>query len=257
MNRILLVAIQLILVSSIALSADVLEDTIEKTVPLDPQGTFSLQAIDGSVEIYGSETNEVQIVATRRAFSPERVNSIRVDAESTGDAVHVRTVAPAKPHWALTDHSGTVDYVINVPQRARLAAITVPNGELIIHDMRGAGISASLGNGRITTQNCFCDQQLRVENGGVDLSFDWVEQRPINIDGAIVNGNVRALIPGDASFALHAVSAHGTVTSEFTQMGERKRGGVRQIDQIIGPAALSKVSLRAVNGNIQISELNW
>ncbi|MBV9009701.1 MAG: hypothetical protein JO354_11140 [Verrucomicrobia bacterium] len=256
MNRFLLVALPLCLVCA-ACGSDVLEDTIEKDVPLPPTGTLSLQAIDGSVEIYGAETNEIQIVATRRAFSPERLNSMRVEVRRAGDAVTIATVGPSKPRWALTDHSGTIDYVINVPQRARLASVTVPNGELIIHGMRGAAIHASLGNGRLTAHNCFCDQQLRVQKGGLDLYFDWVEQQPIKIDAAVVNGNVRAIIPGDASFELHAASAHGKVTSDFSEMAQRKRGGLREINEVIGPAALSRVTLRASDGNIQISQLNW
>ncbi len=256
MNKIAALALFLFLVSS-ALPAEVLEDTIEKTIPLPPTGTFSLRAIDGSVEIYGAQTDEVQIVAIRKAFSPERVNKIQIQIESDGSSVSVNTIAPAKPRWGLTDRSGTVDYVINLPQRARIASVVVPNGELVIHGMRGAGIDASLSNGRLTSHNCFCDQKLQVGSGGLDLFFDWDEPRPIVIDGAVANGNARALIPGDASFELHAASTHGRVASDFTRMEDRKRGGVSAINEVIGAIPLSKLTLRATQGNVRISEVNW
>jgi hypothetical protein len=246
----------LILVST-AFSGPVLEDTIEQTLPLSPTGTFSLEAIDGSVEIYGTETNEVKIVATRKAFSPERLNKIQIVTESRGDAVSINTTAPPKARWGLSDRSGTVDYIINIPQRARIASLTVPNGELIIHDMRGAGINASLGTGRLTSHNCFCDQKLTVQSGGLDLFFDWAEQRPIAIAGIVVNGNARAIIPGDASFELRAVSERGKVASNFTDVAERKPGGVSSINETIGPAPLSKLTLHVTEGNIRVSEMIW
>ncbi len=254
MSKAAALALLLCLVSS-AFSAEVLEDTIEKTVPLKADGTFSLQTIDGSVEIYGAEAEEVKIVAIRKAFSPQRLNAIQVRIDGGGsDSVNISTTALPKPRWGLSDRSGTVDYIINLPQHARIASLDIPNGELIIHGMRGAAINASLGNGRLISHNCFCDQKLRVQSGGLDLFFDWDEERPITIDGALVNGNARAVIPGDASFKLHAVSVHGRVASDFTELAERKRGGVSEINETIGPAPLSSLTLRATDGSIRIME---
>ena len=45
-------------------AGEVLEDVVERRFPLDPAGTFSLRAIDGTVEIFGSDSREVKIVAT-------------------------------------------------------------------------------------------------------------------------------------------------------------------------------------------------
>ena len=85
----------------------------------------------------------------------------------------------------MSDRSGTIDYIIDVPQTARIAAVDLASGELVIDGMRGAGVSASLGNGRLTTHNCFCDQKVRVENGAADIVFDWLEEKPLTIDAAI------------------------------------------------------------------------
>ncbi len=253
-NKVAIIALYLILVSPV-LAGEVLEDTIEKTLPLSATGTFSLKAIDGSVEIYGAETEQVQIVATRKAFSPERVNAIKIAVAGDGNSVNIDTVAPPKPRWGLRDRSGTVDYIINLPQRARITSLKVPNGELVIHGMRGAGIDASLGNGRLISHNCFCDQALKLGGGRLDLFFDWDEPRPIEIEAAVVNGNAHAIIPSDASFRLHASSARGHVASDFTQMENRKRGGMSEVNETIGPAPFSRLTIRAQEGNIQISEV--
>ncbi|PYK79285.1 MAG: hypothetical protein DME37_08885, partial [Verrucomicrobia bacterium] len=45
-------------------AGEVLEDVVERRFPLDPSGTFSLRTGDGAVEIYGTDSGEVKIVAT-------------------------------------------------------------------------------------------------------------------------------------------------------------------------------------------------
>jgi hypothetical protein len=120
--------------------------------------------------------------------------------------------------------------------------------------MRGGPVNASLGNGRLTSHDCYCDQTLRVQRGGLNLFFDWNDERPITVDGTIVHGNIWAVVPGDSSFRLDAASQHGHVASEFTAMPERKRGGSSAINQVIGPAPLSRLILRATQGNIEIVE---
>ena len=246
----------LFLVSS-AFAGEVFQDTIERTIPLRPDGTFSLQSIDGSVEIYGAEKNEVKVVAVRKAFSPERLNEIQIQISGQGDAVSINTMAPPQPRWGFKDRSGTVDYIINLPQHARIASLEVPNGDVLIHGVRGADVSAALGNGRMILHNCYCDQTVRVQRGTLNLFFDWNDLRAIVVNGTVVNGNIRAVVPDDSSFRLHASSEYGRVASDFTEIQERRRGGVSQIDDVIGSAPLSKLLLRTVYGNIKISQSSW
>ena len=256
MSRVAELALSLFLVSS-AFGAEVFEDRIEKVVPLAANGTFSLGAIDGSVEIYGSEDNEARIVAVRKALSLERLNQIQIRISGDGNAVTVNTTAPPQPRWSFRDHSGTVDYTITLPQHARIASLNLPNGDLVIHGMRGGDNVASVGNGRLTAHNCYCDQNLRVQRGGLDLFFDWSEPRPIAVEAVIGRGNIRAVVPSDSSFRLSATSAHGRVSSDFSEIAERKPGGVSRIEQVIGTEPLSELVLRATEGNIRISETIW
>ena len=255
MSKLVAIALYLFLASS-AFAGELLQDTIEKTIPLDPNGTFSLRAIDGSVEIYGAEKNEVKLVAIRKAYSLERLNEIQIHINGQGDCVNVTTVAPPQPRWGFKDRSGTVDYMINLPQHAR-SSVEMPNGDLVIHGMRGKGATVSLGNGRMTMHNCYCDQSLRLQRGTLNLFFDWNDLRPIVADATVVNGNIQAVVPGDSSFRLHAVSEFGRVASDFTEIQERRRGGVSQIDDVIGPAPASRLLLQTTHGNIKISETIW
>ncbi|PYL45222.1 MAG: hypothetical protein DME29_02415, partial [Verrucomicrobia bacterium] len=73
MNKIALAVISLfggLLFAKEGSAGEVLEDVVERRFPLDPSGTFSLRAIDGTVEIFGTDSQEVKIVAVKKAFSP-------------------------------------------------------------------------------------------------------------------------------------------------------------------------------------------
>ena len=243
--------------TSLAPAGEVLEDVVEKTFPLDPNGVVSLRAIDGIVEIFGTDSREVTISATKKAFSPERLNAITIRVHAEENAVDIETTPPPEPQRHFVDRSGTVEYTINVPQTARIARVELPHGELVIDGMRGASISADLGSGQLVTHNCFCDQTLHVKEGGLNVLFDWSEKRTIAVDGTIEDGNALARIPGDATFQLHAVAPHGRVWSDFTPIEHRKRGDVSEVNEVFGANPATKLNLRAEDGNIHISEVIW
>jgi hypothetical protein len=255
MNKILTFAFVGAFVASSLPAGEVLEDVIEKRFPLDPSGTFSLRAIDGIVEIFGSDSREVTISAMKKAFSPERLNAIAIRVDARPDAINIETTSPPEPRHHFMDRSGTVEYSINLPQTARIALVELPNGELVIKGMRGSSISANLGNGQLVTQNCFCDQTIHVKQGTLNVFFDWSEKRPISIDAAIADGNALARIPADTRFELRAVAKQGNVWSDFTR--SRKQGDVSEINEVIGDAPATKLNFRADDGNIHISEVIW
>jgi hypothetical protein len=238
-------------------AGEVFEDVVERRFPLDPSGTFSLRAIDGTVEIYGTDSREVTIIATKKAFSPERLNAIAIRVDARQDSVNIETTPPPGPRHHFSDRSGTVEYTINVPQTARIARVELPHGELVIDGMRGASIAANLGNGQLVTHNCFCDQNIHVNQGGLNVFFDWLEERPIAIEAIIEDGNALARIPTDAIFKLDAVAGKGHVSSDFSPMENRRRGDASEINELIGDAPTTKLSFRAIEGNIHISEVIW
>jgi hypothetical protein len=246
------------LVASLVPAGEVLEDVVERRFPLDPSGTFSLRAIDGTVEIFGTDSREVKIVAVKKAFSPERLNAIAIRVDARQNAVNIETTPPPAPRHRFLDRSGTVEYTINIPQTARIARVELPKGELVIDGMRGASIAASLGSGQLVTQNCFCDQTIHVNQGLLNVFFDWMEEeRPISIEAGIENGNMMARLPTDAAFHLQAVAKDGHVSSDFSPMETRQRGDDSEINEVIGDAPAIKLTFRAGEGNIHVSEVIW
>ena len=238
-------------------AGEVLEDVVERRFPLDPSGTFSLRAIDGTVEIFGTDSQEVKIVAVKKAFSPERLNAIAIRVDARQDVVNIETTPPPPPRHHFLDRSGTVEYTINIPQTARIARVELPNGELVIDGMRGASIAASLGTGQLVIHNCFCDQTVHVDQGELNVFFDWMEERPISIEAKIEDGNLSARLPTDAAFHMYAVAKEGHVTSDFSPMETRQRGDDSEINEVIGDGPATKLTFRAGEGNIHVSEVIW
>ena len=260
MNKIALAVISLfggLLFAKEGSAGEVLEDVVERRFPLDPSGTFSLRAIDGTVEIFGTDSQEVKIVAVKKAFSPERLNAIAIRVDARQDAVNIETTPPPAPCHHFSDRSGTVEYTINIPQTARIARVELPNGKLVIDGMRGASIAASLGSGQLVTHNCFCDQTIHVNQGGLNVFFDWMEEHPISIEAKIEDGNLSARLPTDAAFHLHAVAKEGHVSSDFSPMGTRQRGDDSEINEVIGDGPATRLTFRAGEGNIHVSEVIW
>ena len=260
MNKIALAVLSVsaaLLLANRATAGEVLEDVVERRFPLDPSGTFSLRAIDGTVEIFGTDSREVKIVAIKKAFSPERLNAIAIRVDARQNAVNIETTPPPAPRHHFSDRSGTVEYIINIPQTARIARVELPNGELVIDGMRGASIAASLGSGQLVTHNCFCDQTIHVNQGGLNVFFDWMEERPISIEAEIEDGNLSARLPTDAAFHMHAVAKQGHVSSDFSPMGTRQRDDDSEISEAIGDAPATKLTFRAAEGNIHVSEVIW
>jgi hypothetical protein len=111
-------------------------------------------------------------------------------------------------------------------------------------------------NGHLLGHNCFGELHLFVANGALDVGYDWWESRKFSVDAKIVNGNLRAFIPADASFHLVAAPDNGNVASEFNDKENRHRGLVQKIDTVIGAATEAELALHATNGSIRIAEVS-
>jgi len=234
----------------------VLEEIVEQTYRIDPGATLSIRNIDGSIRIYGADIPELKLHAVKKAYRQERLQQIRVDVSAQPNAVSIETRFPPKPKWGFSDRSGTVDYILVLPQTCSISRLELITGEVLIEGMRGNNVHASLVNGRMFGHNCFGDVHLAVTNGGLDVGYHWWEHGSFSVDAEIVNGNVRAFIPGEASFHLLATSVNGNVASDFSDKQDRHLEGVARIDTMIGGASEASVNIHATNGSVRIVEAN-
>lgn len=244
------------LFSSCGKSEQPLEQVSEKSCAVNRDAAFSIKNVDGSIRVYGSDKPEMRLQVTKAAYTAERLNKIAVDVSAEPNAVSIDTRFPPRPTWGLSDRSGTVDYVIIIPATAKLSRLELANGEVLIDSMKGEHVHAHLGRGRLFVHNCFSNLHLSVTSGGLDLIYDWWERRRFSVDAQIVNGNLRAFLPGDTSVHLAAQVVNGKIGNDFANKEQRSGSTVNNTVTTVGERPAAEVNLRAEHGNIRIVEKN-
>jgi hypothetical protein len=237
-------------------SERLLEQSFEQTIQVEPNVRFSLKNTDGSIRLYGAATRQIKIQAIKKAYNQDRLEKISVSVTAQPGAVSIDTVYPPKPRLGLSDRSGTVDYIVIVPETAIVSRLELGTGEVLVEGMRGGKVNASLLNGRMYNHNCFGEHQMLVVNGGLDVIFDWWEGEKFSVDAKIVNGNLRTLIPSDAAFHLAADAEDGQVACDFREKEDRHGDLEDKIEMTVGEGAQADVRLHATNGSIRVIEAN-
>ena len=236
-------------------ATEVLEEIVEKKYDVDANATLSVENTDGSIRVYAAEAPQISIQAIKKAYTRERLQGIVVDVKATKSSVAITTSFPPRKN-AVSDRSGTVDYIIIVPQTARITDLKLTNGELLVEGLRGGGsATAHLVNGWLAGHNCFGDLNLTVETGRLDVAFDWWENHKFSINASNTRGNVRATLPSDASVSLNANALEGRVANGFDVNKTKPGDIVHSVATVIGTGGEAAISLEAARGNIRIEKV--
>ena len=235
----------------------VLEETFERLYTIQPNTDISIQNGDGAVLVYGSNTNEMRIHATKKAYSRTRLKEIAVDVSVQPTSVSIKVKLPPKPTWALFDRSGTVDCTIVVPATTNITQLRLDAGEVFVDGMRGRSLRAWLGDGRMFAHNCFADVDLALQRGNLTISYDWWEHRTFSVQANVAHGNAWAFLPSDAAFRLIAETLHGKLASDFDDTaGQTAPAGAEKIDTLVHGGGKAAIKVRTANGEIKIVEAN-
>ena len=237
-----------------AFAVEVLEEIVEQKYDVSPDATLSVVNVDGSIRIYAAEKSEISIQAIKKAYSAERLKGIAVDVKATPNSVAITTSVPPRK-GVVGDRSGTVDYIIIVPQTARITQAELTNGELLVEGLRpGGSAKAHLTNGWLAGHNCFANLDLTVETGRLDVAFDWWESHEFSVKAANTRGNIRAAFPSDASLNLSATAAEGRIADDFATKKSSPADIVHSVATVIGPGGGANIALEARRGNIRIEK---
>jgi hypothetical protein len=233
-----------------------LEQIIEQSYALDPTADIRITNRDGSIRVYGSDVVEMKLQAIKKAYSTDRLNGISIKVAAQPKSISIETKYPPRKAWPLSDRSGTVDYVLVVPQTARISQLELENGEILVEGMRGAKITAHLGSGRLFAHNSFGNLDLTVTTGNLALVYEWWEHTKFSVKGSIADGNGFVFIPSDASFHLVAEAPNGKIANDFTETEQRNGESPTRIDMLVGGGGGAGIEIRATDGNIKIAEAN-
>lgn len=253
MNKFALLLCAATFLASDAKAADTVDDTLDETYTLDADASISIRNTDGSIRIYAADVNEVHVHALKRAYTAERLNGIEVVANATPKSLTIDTRYPRKSGGPLTDKSGVVDYTLIVPIRANIAACELSAGEILIEGLQEGSAKAHLVNGWLAVHNCFVDSDASIENGKLDVAFDWwMEGKTFTARATTVNGTVRGLIPPDGSVSISAASQNGKVANNFDDNDTKPVSNVSSVETVIGAGKAATMILRSTNGNVRI-----
>jgi hypothetical protein len=230
-----------------------LEESVDQKYDVDADATLSVANTDGSIRIYGAETPLISIQAIKKAYTPERLEKIVVDVKATRNSVAITTSFPPRKN-ALSDRSGTVDYIIVVPQTTRITQLELVNGELLVEGLRGGSATAHLVNGWLCGHNCFGDLNFKLETGRIDLAYDWWENYKFSINSSSTRGNVRAILPSNAALSLNATALEGRIANGFDAKKVSGSDVIHSVASVIGTDAEATISLEAGRGNIRIDK---
>jgi hypothetical protein len=177
-----------------------------------------------------------------------------MDVKATPNSVSITTTIPPRKN-VVSDRSGTVDYIIIVPQTAHVIQAELSNGELLVEGLRpGASAKAHVTNGWVGGHNCFANLDLAVETGRLDIAYDWWENHEFSVKATNTRGNIRAAFASDASLNLSATAPEGRIANTFDAKQSSPAGIVHSIATVIGAEAGANIALEAGRGNIRIEK---
>jgi hypothetical protein len=233
-----------------------LEQITEASYTVDPAVRFRIANKQGTIRIYGSDAPELHVQTLKKAYSAARLQKISAKISVQPDEVSIVTEFPPDQKWGVGDRSGTVDYVILLPQTAMIAQLELESGEVAVEGIREGAVHARLGRGLMFANNCFSNCDLAVTTGNLTLTYDWWEKITFSTTATVHSGNLWTFLPGEAAFHLSAEAARGRIANDFAEKEERHAEPPRQIDTIVHGSTETSLSLRAENGNIRIAETN-
>ena len=239
-------------------TTDEFQEDFSRTLPLTAQGRFSLDNVNGHIEIAGWDRNEVSIKALKHGRSADSVDAINIIVTaSPGDvAVHTKVVPNATGSssfwWWLFNggrpNAATVDYAIQVPQNAQLKQISSVNGHIIIEDVSG-DIKASTVNGEVQVTDAAANLNLSTVNGRIEAELGLLGGGQ-SVSLNTVNGQIAATLPANASADVSANTVNGSISSEFSALVIKKEFPLRrELHGTLGNGG-ARVSANTVNGGI-------
>jgi tRNA A-37 threonylcarbamoyl transferase component Bud32 len=210
-------------------STDAFQQDFNQTLPLTANGRFSLDNVNGRIEIAGWDRNEVAIKALKHGKTRESVEAAKIIINSSPDEIVIHTEQPSSVtgfpwSWLWSKNSkrndGIVDYAIQIPQNARLKNISSVNGHIVIEDVSG-DIEASTVNGETQISGAAGDLKLSTVNGRIEAQLASLgRSQSVSLDA--VNGQLEAILPSNADAEVSASTLNGGISSEFASLVVKK-----------------------------------
>ena len=218
-----------------------------RTFPLQADGSFELNNVNGTVRIEAWDKDEVEVRAVKTTpDSAAQLDMVSIDIESRPNALSISTRYPQEEGVEVA-----VDYVIHVPRHAQLSHVNNINGTLRVVSSESIGDLHTV-NGNIEVYEGGGNVRAHTTNGNVYLEL----KRPGDSRGAsaeTTNGSVLLAVPADLPADLEARCMNGNFSSELP-VEMRGADRPRILHGRLGHGG-APIHLSTVNGAIRVVAL--
>lgn len=235
------------------------EDTINRTdrraeasfsynIPITGQTVFRIEAVNGSITMGGSSTENVVISGVKAVGSEtiedaeERLADLEIRVSEGGNTIQVETIQPENTRG----RSYTVDYEITLPGNLESVVLQV-NGTVFIEGMR-ADLETELVNGEVELQDIEGSVAVSVVNGNI-LS-EVALPAGGTLAQSIVNGEIELSIPDTTSADFSASINNGNISLSGLTL-ENQSITSRTVTGTLGNGN-GTINLQVVNGEILV-----
>ena len=234
-------------------NADVTEEETF-TFSVDSDANFSIDNINGDIEITGEGGNTIEVIARKSADNQKTMDRIKILVDASAGSVEIETeLNKNDDKWfSWGGHGGSVDYTVRVPSTVSLDSIESVNGDITITDV-SAEVSVDTVNGDIEVTGLAHDAELDTVNGKIKVSFIHFEgHQRASCD--TVNGSIQVYLPENASASVNAESLNGSIKGgDFDLTVNKGRFIGRDMHGTIGEGS-ARLNLDTVNGSIRVAK---
>jgi len=252
---------------------------------LKPGSTFTLENMNGSVDIAGWDREEIEITGTKFARTEALRDAIKIDVQHSETSANIRTVGPTESNGGLGAR-----YVIRLPRRVTLDRVTTSNGKIHASDIEG-GVKVKSTNGAVELSKLKGTTEAETSNGSVEVnaiegavhlhttnghitadgvkgSLDvsssngsitvaMTEGMQAGLQAKTSNASITVRLPATAAARLRVSTSNGQITSAFNTDREGDREERHHLDGNIngGGSGSPLVDLSTSNGSIKIEKL--
>jgi DUF4097 and DUF4098 domain-containing protein YvlB len=224
-------------------------ETVNKTFPLDRDGTVHLDNVNGNIEIVAWDKAEVSVEAEKKARNDEDLHRVTIEFDSVPAKLTIKTKYERKGGWFSNNVDASVRYKLMVPAGAHLQKIDGVNSDITVTGVQGP-VDLDTVNGRISAAGLAADARLDSVNGSLSAGFASLEHvTKVKLDS--VNGRTSVTLPKGAGARIAADSVNGSVSiDQPVKLGKVRRHSLAGEIGSGGP----DISLETVNGSISIKE---
>ena len=230
-------------------------DRITRAWPAGAIKRIDLHEVDGSVDIEGTNTNQIEMIADvrERGFRPDlkKENKGYFETDIEGDTLSIGRRGETHFHFPIffSRKNISVDYTLRVPQSTAVEVRTV--------------------NGRVETRSIDGETRVVTVNGSVDLECGGTQEVVAHtVNGRVkarflrgfqgaslktVNGSVDAELPPNASFACDLTQVNGDFEAAFPLNIHSHPGSRRVSGEVNG--GRYDLRITTVNGDVRIESM--